>query len=660
MKIRSLQIKNFGPYRGPQKLTFPSDETRNVAIVFGDNMRGKTSLLNALRWAFYGQAFGRRLEALPISLILNKEARDEGDWNLSTFVTFESEGTVYDLRRVTTPKEGVGRPRVDADFRTEISLMKNGEPVRGDRIQDELNQVMPQQVARFSLFDGELLQEYELLLREDDEQGRRIKEAIEQVLGVPALVNGREELRTLLKKAQQRLARESRHVKGLESQTAQFDQLSEEISTLERERQDLVDRISRFGHEIAGIEEVLARTAAAERAAVQMTRLKDRREDLERSKKGLTAEKATLLADAWRDLLKPRLFARISSYEAERTRLQAQLARRGAIEHEIGTIRAVLNNSLCGVCGQEVGPVRRDQLGTMLGRLEGELRSLESNLSGLVDVGSELQRLERLVRGNSMPRIVALEDELNRLEVEATTIENEIDQIEKEVSGQDTAEIARQRALRDQLLQLQGAAKEKLSTREADLAQKEDKRKEISKLLGRNPDERLRQSSLEVDTYSGLERTFGLAIDELRDRLREGVAHLATEAFLRLTTEPEYARLNINQNYGLTIVDRLGRSVPLRSAGAEQVVALSLISGLNRQSGKGLPMIMDTPLGRLDKKHRNNILTHLPHMAPQVVLLAHEGELDPVTGLDVLSSHIGVVYEIERVSQFQSKIVRRE
>ena len=68
MKLISLSGRNFMPYKEQFELLFPQDEQRNVMIVFGDNMRGKTSLMNALRWAFYGEALGRR-------------CRPESGWN---------------------------------------------------------------------------------------------------------------------------------------------------------------------------------------------------------------------------------------------------------------------------------------------------------------------------------------------------------------------------------------------------------------------------------------------------------------------------------------------------------------------------------------------------------------------------------------------------
>jgi DNA sulfur modification protein DndD len=56
MKLLKLTATNFMPYKGTMSLSFPTKPEQNVMIVYGDNMRGKTSLLNALRWAFYGKA----------------------------------------------------------------------------------------------------------------------------------------------------------------------------------------------------------------------------------------------------------------------------------------------------------------------------------------------------------------------------------------------------------------------------------------------------------------------------------------------------------------------------------------------------------------------------------------------------------------------------
>ena len=161
-----------------------------------------------------------------------------------------------------------------------------------------------------------------------------------------------------------------------------------------------------------------------------------------------------------------------------------------------------------------------------------------------------------------------------------------------------------------------------------------------------------------VELISRLEQCFGDSIERLRDDLREGVQALATSTFRDLTTDKSYKGLRINRNYGLTIIDEHNREVPLRSAGAEQVVALSLIDALNQAGRSPGPVVMDTPFGRLDPNHRRNVLHHLPSSSAQVVLFVHEGEVNPEKDLDVVAERVGAVFRLERVSSSQTRIQR--
>jgi DNA sulfur modification protein DndD len=67
---------------------------------------------------------------------------------------------------------------------------------------------------------------------------------------------------------------------------------------------------------------------------------------------------------------------------------------------------------------------------------------------------------------------------------------------------------------------------------------------------------------------------------------------------------------------------------------------------------------MDTPFGRLDLLHRDNILKYLPTVTSQFILLVHSGEIRPETDLAVVKPRIGAVYRINEVTPRQSTIER--
>lgn len=658
MKLHSLTAHNFMPYKGKIELTFPQDEQRNVMIVFGDNMRGKTSLLNAIRWAFYGEAVGRHSHPIPLQEIVNKDAALVDDWRVEVHIKFDANGHAYDLRRVAERRQMVATPSRPEDFTRSIHLTRDGSAVSGDQVEAEIGLIAPKQISRFFLFDGELLQEYETLLIEDSQQGQQIKEAIEQVLGVPALTNGRVDIQTILKQAQKRQNADLKQIAGLEKQAERQAELTGKIDAIDRDLENLNAKLKKvreerttLDDEVEAAQSVIGAKAKLDAKLGEQKTLLD---DCERKE----AERLDLLSGAWKDLLETQIQIRRNQLERERRELMESIKKRSGLAQKVSDLQQLLHTRQCPTCEQVLSDERRSQIGEALGKAEAELQSIDDSSAALQEISGQIDAISKIRGINARDRLRQVEKDLHGYHVRLTQIENDIEKLRDEIAGYDTAEIARKRVLLAEKTREEGRLQGDIKDQSAERKKLVDELAVSQKAIEGLTKDRTQRSTVKVSLCSDLERVFSQSIEQLRDKLRKRVEELANDAFRHMTTQKSYRGLEINNNYGLQIVDSSGRHVAVRSAGAEQIVALSLIDGLNRTGRAAGPVIMDTPFGRLDLNHRDNILSYLPSVTSQFVLLVHSGEIRKETDLAVIAERVGAVYEIKEVSSTQSRLER--
>ena len=658
MKLQEIVIQNFMPYKGEQKIEFPQHDTQNVMLLFGDNMRGKTSFLNSIRWGFYGLALGRHMRLIPRINLINSIAASEDDWSMSIKLKFSHEEKQYELRRQLNKKEHVSIPRNDGDFEESIGLKIDNQVINGDSIINEINQVTPEEISRFFLFDGELLQEYENLLVEQSEQGEKIKEHIEQALGVPALVNGRNEFSKLLTDARRIQTRDAKNSSDAKTYAEQQRVNEAKQVTLEKDIQDLEIQQRGVQKQIDDIEEELKNTEAVQRKKYELDTLKAQLKKVEEQLAYDADEQRKLFKDAWKDVLFKGVEPLISSLQSKRNSLMSAANNKAVLDSKISELQKSLANPVCPTCTQTIPQQELDGIKAKIEELKAEAELSLVNFDDVTDINLQIDKLTKVKSHNECSRICELVTKRRKAQVTVIQIETQIDDIQEEIMGFDTEQIMRQREKKDRLSNQLFKLESDIKETKIQLNKLSEKQAHISALISKSSGSEGQSSTIRVNLYQNLEAVFKAGINELRDALRGQVETFASNAFSQLTTEKTYAGLEINNNYGLSILDHTGNVLKERSAGAEQIVALSLIDGLNKTARKSGPIVMDTPLGRLDPNHRSNVLKYLPKMAEQVVLLVHEGEIDPSRDLSNFAERIGARYQIQRISATESRIVR--
>lgn len=134
--------------------------------------------------------------------------------------------------------------------------------------------------------------------------------------------------------------------------------------------------------------------------------------------------------------------------------------------------------------------------------------------------------------------------------------------------------------------------------------------------------------------HKHLERIETLVLESLKRLMRKD--NLISE----LSIDPKTFELELRQPDGQSLrPDAL-------SAGERQLLAVSLLWGLAQASGRPLPIIVDTPLGRLDSHHRQHLIErYFPHASHQVMLLSTDTEID-TAAMASLKPRLGHVYHL--------------
>ena len=171
--FKKLTLENFGPYVGVQELIFPSNN--GIIIIRAKNGRGKTTILNAMRFVLFGSIKKAGMQTVDLAEYLNIISKNSGIFHYKVMLNLELDGKSYELTRVLMPKAGILNPTTMDEYLFPDPVIKETSNSGKQRVlpdsevKNVLNQIMDEHVARFYLFDGELLKEYESQLMGDQE-----------------------------------------------------------------------------------------------------------------------------------------------------------------------------------------------------------------------------------------------------------------------------------------------------------------------------------------------------------------------------------------------------------------------------------------------------------------------------------------------------------
>lgn len=661
LQFTGLVIENFGPFKGTQTVDFVDAD--GVTIIWGNNGRGKTTLLNIIRYALFGKYQNRRGADVDLPSLANLEGKKDGKYDFKVVLKMLNDGIRYELTRQYVVRRGIVNPQRNDDYEEHVFLKKEGAILSPDQREHELNLIMPSEVSRFFLFDGELLQEYEELLMEGTQTGATIKESIEQILGVPVLTNGAIDTSSALE--------EYRKEKNKTAQSnAQTQKIAAQMSTLEAEKLEHTAEHKRLKGELTTELDTKAKLENEAQQSEHVSSLIKSLDDLEATIEEKKASREAILTnivlatgEAWKGLVSSRVDVILASIETQLKDLEDRESAHKVASHFVKEMKTAAMSHHCHLCDQDIPEDKLDALVQRITDASSEFGGLsEDEIEALQKLRVRKSTLQSMKADSKKEVLELLEAQLSTLDVEIDDAERQKKTVREELERHgDVDELSKD--TKENVKRLATCLK-KIDNLRDGIQQEMDKIKEVESALA-TLEEKLNKVSTDSETQiakrkvelcEAINSIFEKGIASYRDKLKDDVERDATELFVQISNDPDYTSLKINDNYGLFMVHSSGEIVPLRSAGFEHVVALSLIGALHKNAPLRGPIIMDSPFGRLDPTHKSNITKVLPKMSEQIVLLAYTHEIDEQTARDTLGPVLKREYRLQRYTSFNTQI----
>jgi DNA sulfur modification protein DndD len=653
MIIDEIVLHNFGVYKGRQSINLTPVSAQKPIILFGGlNGAGKTTLLDALRLALYGKmANCSNRGHIAYDKFLKKCINHH---------VHPSEGTSLEVafRQHSKGKENAYRISRAWSYpgkllKETVAVTCNGEidQVLTDNWSDFAEGFIPSSIADLFFFDGEKIAE----IAEPENTAQFLRTAIDSLLGLNVVTQLHTDLSVLVrrKQVQQKSKTDRDRIKVEEaalekllkrkdllitqraSQKCQLEQLTKKIEKVEEtykraggslfeQRQSLEIQQADTKTSISSLEEKMRGLASKALPLALITDLLkdvtwqaqkecDRNDSELILRKTKTRDKALIqfiAAEAPKELS-----VKIKKYIAESQKAEEQNIR--STEIILGSTSELLKQ--CHSLQDEIIPSQLQSAADLRTEHEKQL--------------SKLTDLERKIEAIPDPETIKpIIDEIKHRKIERETIsirreaaEQELDGLNKEIELQEKRVISH----------IEQAVDSEISQEKNDrtvlYAQKAQRNLKKFK-------ERIIQNNI-----SKLETLILQSFDEL----------------IRKRTLVKSIQIDPKE-YQLTLIGTNGQQLPTErlSAGERQLLAVAMVWGLARASGRPLPAIVDTPLGRLDSHHRKHLVTrYFPYASHQVMLLSTDEEINE-NHLEQLKSRIGRSYYLDYNQNEQTTTVK--
>lgn len=660
MRFKRIVFENYKTYYGHQDINLTITEEdleigKNIILLGGLNGAGKTTILRAIRYILFGKRGISKdeYERLLANTINNTYFEDGGrdcsvsltlemdsgeEWTLKVQWRFDKQKKLaYENRQIYVKKAGAsGSKKLNV---TDLASFNRF-----------IDRVIPYNAAPFFIFDGEEIKE--LITKQNSYE---MKEAIHKITGLDSYKLLLGDLELL----------EKQLYKKLSSATNQFkiDSIQKELEDLEKHESTYERFIKKTNKELQAInaqikvvtdtrnEKIASNSKSRESLVRKQTKIQT---DLEYKKKRLEEEyrKSVLYM-----ILRKNIAALKQEIKKEREIKQQRILRENSLEP--------YNNFINQLLGEDINPPltseQYEQIKTIGERIWLKYKNLEQS-EDYEEIHDLTSREQSII--NNLPLMT--KDHLIKLNAEVIDLQNNYQEIETEIQSapksvnieEETKRIAQLQEKKGELNSKVRVAFKKLTPIKEQITNTRNKVTRLS-ASGNTADDL--QGKLDyVERSKKLAEEFLVKSTELKAQIIRDEFENMLKKLFRKTDEFGDIVFDI-KNYSIRIYNEKGQEISIldRSAGEMQMISSALIWALIKSSDLHLPMVIDTPLGRLDSVHRNRLIEkYYKELSDQVIILSTDTEIT-TEYMDMMRNHSSKQYLLDYNEKDKYTLIRK-
>lgn len=645
MIIKNIILKNFFRVYGEVKIECSSDNERNVTVIKGDNGTGKTTMLSAFHWAFYGEV----IEPLAIEEMLNKRARNELEegQSIDSYVKVEitDKGTDYVFLRRQMFKKQSGFVIASEPPEVIVTNLSSNPPSIVSK--DFFNNIIPKKLSGFFFFDGERI---DRLAKIDGKN--EIKQAILDLLGLTNINNIKEYLSPIKSDFNREFSKLSSNSET-SALTNELDKILKQMESNDQAILQIEERISANKKVKDECEQYL------KNHNVDYVRQKEEeREILVKERKSIKVQIESKQAEIYEHISKNFKYNLISNAFPSISEFLEDKRQKKLLPSDIKEtfIQDLLDSHSC-ICGRPLleGTAEYNML-LKLKETAGK-QELDDCYSRIVSFVNSSNCKE--MKESFYTKIYQFKQFLNAAELRKDEIKKKLEKINKELINIDDEMIAARENTRD-------TAEKAIQ----DLRVKKEQGKAVNEELKKREQEiRIKISKAEdknkgADSYRKASNLV-YEIEKLNNRIHEFFIDITQEdmdehlkSVFSLLTRKQDREPALSKNFELQIVNKESKIPQGLSTGERQITSLAFIGAIvayskekynmdlmSDFSGGDYPIVMDSPFGSLDQTHKENVARGIPALASQVICIVSESQWSGVVSQN-MEQRVGTMYEM--------------